>query len=260
MEQHYGICRVAVAPLRADQSDRAEITSQLLFGDHVEIVEKTDKWWLVRNAYDNYEGWMDFKQLLGLTAEQYAKCNENVFLAPAGVVNEIIAVDGTRYYLPTGSNLPLYSDGYCYLGDEKFKVSFTPHQPGPHVSIDKVISTAVFFQNAPYLWGGRTLFGIDCSGFSQMVFKLNGIRINRDASQQAEQGTVVDFLPEAKAGDLAFFDNEAGRITHVGIMLNTNEIIHASGRVRIDPIDNQGIYNAELGRYTHKLRIIKRFI
>lgn len=259
MEQHYGICRVAVSPLRADQSDKAEITSQLLFGDHVEIVEKTEKWWLVRNAYDAYEGWMDYKQLADLSAEQFAKCNEAPFLAPAQVLNAITAADGSQYYLSAGSNVPLYSNGYCYLGDERFEVSFIPKLAGSVISIDQIISTAVFFQNAPYLWGGRTLFGIDCSGFSQIVFKLNGIKINRDAWQQAEQGSTVDFLPEAKAGDLAFFDNDAGRITHVGIMLSSSEIIHASGRVRIDPIDNQGIYNAELGKYTHKLRIIKRF-
>ena len=259
MEQHFGICKVAVAPLRADQSDKAEITTQLLFGDHVEVIEKTDKWWKIRNAYDGYEGWMDYKQLAQLTAEQFAKCAGNQFLAPAQVINEIVAADGSKYYLPAGSNLPSYADGYCYLGAEKFEVSFTPKQPDPQISMEQVMATAAFFQNAPYLWGGKTLFGIDCSGFSQVVFKLNGIQLDRDAWQQAEQGITVDFLPEAKAGDLAFFDNDAGRITHVGIMLNANEIIHASGKVRIDPIDNQGIYNAELGRDTHKLRIIKRF-
>jgi cell wall-associated NlpC family hydrolase len=260
MEQHYGICRVAVSPLRADQSDRAEITSQLLFGDHVEILEKTDKWWLVRNAYDGYEGWLDYKQLGDLNAGQFEQYNGGNFMAPAQVTNEIIATDGTKYYLPAGSNLPLYENGHCYLGDEKFEVTFTPQQPDAVISMDKVVSTALFFQNAPYLWGGKTLFGIDCSGLAQVVFKLNGIKLNRDAAQQAEQGTTVDFLPEVKTGDLAFFDNDQGRITHVGIMLNANEIIHASGKVRIDPMDNQGIYNAELGRYTHKLRIVKRFV
>lgn len=259
MELQYGICKVAVSPLRADQSDKAEIYTQLLFGDHVEVMEKTDKWWKVRNAYDGYEGWLDYKQLAALTAEQFVQCAGNQFLAPAQVINELVAVDGSKYYLAAGSNLPLYTNGHCYLGEEKFEVSFIPKQPDNLVSMDRVISTASFFQNAPYLWGGKTLFGIDCSGFSQVVFKLNGIQLKRDAWQQAEQGNTVDFLPEAKAGDLAFFDNDAGRIIHVGIMLNSHEIMHASGKVRVDPIDNQGIYNAELGRYTHKLRIVKRF-
>ncbi len=259
MEQEYGICRVAISPIRSAQSDAAEIMSQLLFGDHVEVIEKTEKWWKIRNAYDNYEGWLDPKQLSSLSHEQYIKCNENSYLAPAQVVNEIIAADGSKYYLAAGSNLPLYANGYCYLGDERFEVNFIPQQPVLVTQLNRVVDTAMFFKNAPYLWGGKTLFGIDCSGLSQIAFKLNGIKILRDARQQGEQGTTVDFLPEAKAGDLAFFDNAEGRITHVGIMLNASEIIHASGRVRIDPIDNQGIYNGELGRYTHKLRIIKRF-
>ena len=120
-------------------------------------------------------------------------------------------------------------------------------------------SAAKFFLNAPYLWGGRTPWGIDCSGLTQQVYKHFGIAILRDASQQATQGKTVNFLAEAKPGDLAFFDNAEGRIIHVGILLSPEEIIHASGRVKIDRIDNEGIYSEELGKRTHQLRIIKRF-
>jgi cell wall-associated NlpC family hydrolase len=260
MEQHYGVCRVAVAPLRPEQSDKAEIASQLLFGDHVEILEKTDRWLYVRNAYDGYEGWMDFKQLSSLSAGQYLAHHSYDTMVPAQPLNIITAADGSNYYLSPTSKLPAYKDGFCYLGEEKFQVSFTPHHPKSSPSAAEIIAAALFFKNVPYQWGGRTLFGIDCSGFVQTVFKLNGIKLKRDAWQQAEQGTTVDFLPEAKAGDVAFFDNAEGRIVHVGLMLSANEIIHASGKVKIDPLDNEGIYSAELGRYTHKLRIIKRFI
>ena len=135
---------------------------------------------------------------------------------------------------------------------------FDPYQVSSAVYAD-IPELAYFFLNAPYLWGGKTLFGIDCSGFTQAVLKLVGIPIKRDAAQQAEQGETVNFLPEVKTGDLAFFDNSEGRIIHVGIMLSSNQIIHASGRVKIDSIDDQGIYSAELGRYSHHLRIIKRF-
>lgn len=260
MEQRYAICRVAVAPLRAAASDKAEITTQLLFGDHVEVLVRSEPWYLIRNAYDDYEGWMDFKQLAEITDEQYSSYKYCDDLVPLKVNNIITAPDGGQYYLPASSSLPAYANGYCTIGDEKFEVSFGPHKVSVSRPSADIPEMAMFFLNAPYLWGGRTLFGIDCSGFSQAVYKLAGIVIKRDAAQQAEQGEVVNFLPEVQAGDLAFFDNAEGRIVHVGIMLSTTRIIHASGRVRIDPIDDQGIYNTELGRYSHKLRIIRRFI
>ena len=123
---------------------------------------------------------------------------------------------------------------------------------------NKFIETALLYLNAPYLWGGRTHFGIDCSGFTQMVYKLNGHKLLRDASQQATQGEPLSFIEESEPGDLAFFDNEEGTITHVGIMMADHHIIHAHGQVRIDHMDHTGIYNAELKKHTHKLRVIKK--
>lgn len=260
MGQEYGICRVAVAPLRTEASDKAEISSQLLFGDHVEVLEKKEKWWLIYNAYDGYEGWMDFRQLTELSLEQYVKNHDCDHVVPAELASIVIDEAGSKYFLSPGSNLPLLEEGFCSLGSEKFMVMFTPKKTTAFHTAEDIVTNALFFQNVPYLWGGRNLFGLDCSGFVQIVYKLNGIQLKRDAWQQAEQGTDVNFLPQVKAGDVAFFDNDEGRITHVGIMLNANEIIHASGKVRVDPIDDQGIYNVELGKYTHHLRIIKRFI
>jgi cell wall-associated NlpC family hydrolase len=158
-----------------------------------------------------------------------------------------------------GSSIPHTVDGLFYLAENSYKLEGYSIDPNT-VEFDLGISkAAMFYLDAPYLWGGRSVFGIDCSGFTQMVFKQFGIRLKRDAWQQAEQGELLGFLQESRAGDLAFFDNEDGRITHVGIMLNNQQIIHASGKVRIDSIDAQGIYNTELNRYTHKLRILKRF-
>jgi cell wall-associated NlpC family hydrolase len=258
MEQDYAICRVAVAPLRTEPSDKAEISSQLLFGDHVEILQKTERWWQVRNGFDQYDGWMDFRQLTGLTGEQFAASQYNKHLVPPSPVNVVTDSNGSKYYLSPASILPLYENGFCYLGEAKYQVHFEPR----HIvaeNPENIIKDALFFENVSYLWGGRNFFGLDCSGFVQTVFKLNGFSLRRDAWQQAEQGTAIDFLQEVQPGDVAFFDNAEGRITHVGIMLSPTEIIHASGRVHIDPIDNQGIYSTELGRYTHKLRIIKRY-
>jgi cell wall-associated NlpC family hydrolase len=273
MEVAHGICRVSVAPLRSTDSDRAEIVSQLLFGDYVRILEKTEKWFRVQQAYDGYEGWVDFRQLASIAEEDYLTrvANDNAdYLAPATALNTIKASDGSIYYLAASSSLPNYTEGYCLLGKQRFEVNFQPlsvnyNQPKNHQLQNNdlqntIVEHALFYLNAPYLWGGKTLFGIDCSGFVQAVFKMAGIKLQRDASQQALEGSLVDFLPAVNAGDVAFFDNAEGRITHVGILLNSKEIIHASAKVRIDPIDDQGIFNKELKRYTHKLRIIKRFL
>jgi cell wall-associated NlpC family hydrolase len=162
--------------------------------------------------------------------------------------------DNSVMYLPVGSSLAFLKGTTCQIGNEKWEII------GEIGETETLEITAKSFLNTAYLWGGRTHYGIDCSGFTQAVFKLQGIELSRDAHMQAEQGKTVDFVTEAKLGDLAFFDNEEGKITHVGIMLNSGQIIHASGRVKIDSIDSQGIYSEDLKRYTHKLRIIKRFI
>ncbi|MBC7614885.1 MAG: C40 family peptidase [Pedobacter sp.] len=260
MENQYGICRVSVSYLRSTASDKAEVVSQLLFGEHFEIIEKEGHWWLVRNGYDEYEGWLDFRQVVSISKSQFVELQSCKLLAPLSFNNVLTAEDGTFYHLSPGSKIPFLKEDYCFIGEQKFKLGFVPHDSGSVDFMSEIESTAKFFLNIPYLWGGKHLFGIDCSGFVQTVFKMLGLKINRDAAQQAEQGEIVDFLAIAILGDLAFFDNQEGKITHVGLMLSNNQIIHSSSKVRIDPIDDQGIYNMELGKYTHKLRIIKRFI
>jgi cell wall-associated NlpC family hydrolase len=258
--ESYHICRIAVAPLRKEPSDKSEIVSQLLFGDRVIVLEKTEKWCLVTTHHDNYSGWMDYKQLQQISEALYKDEQGYKYVTAVNFDNRLLDDNGELYYLSPGSTLPFYADGFCYLGEKRFEVKTTPFVPNNSTFEAEVAQTAKFFLNSPYLWGGRTFFGIDCSGFVQTVYKLLGINIRRDASQQAEQGQLVDFLASAKLGDLAFFDNEEGHITHVGMMLGNDKIIHSAGKVRIDPIDDQGIFNPELDRYTHKLRIIKRFV
>lgn len=255
----YHVCNLTVAPIRKEPSDKSEIVSQLLFGDRVEVLEKTEKWCAIKTLHDDYLGWMDYKQLTVVSKEQYHQEEAFIQLSPTQLNNTVVN-KGTNYYLSPGSTLPFYENGFCFLGDEKFEIKFTPVVAALATFSAQIESVAKFYQNTPYMWGGRTFFGIDCSGFAQIVYKLVGIKLKRDASQQAEQGVLVDFLTSAQLGDLAFFDNEEGKIIHVGIMLGNDKIIHAAGKVRIDPIDDQGVYNADLGRYTHKLRIIKRFV
>jgi len=252
----YGISQLAIIPVRADASERAEMVTQLLFGETYQVLELQEKWVKILTAYDSYEGWISRVQLTACALLDYEVFEEQIALPlTSKPVTEAIKVsDRSTLYLPAASALPFWNTNTCKINHELFEV------PDHNFEVTDLIDTAKTYLNTPYLWGGRTHFGIDCSGFTQSVFKLHGIKIKRDASQQAEQGTVVDFLPAAQAGDLAFFDNDEGRIVHVGIMLSADQIIHASGRVKIDKIDGQGIYSEELKKHTHKLRIVKRYV
>jgi gamma-D-glutamyl-L-lysine dipeptidyl-peptidase len=251
----YGICNLAVIPLRAEASDKSEQVSQILFGETFEIVQWTDRWAKVITANDRYQGWIGRLQFVMLGHIAYKTLRQN----PPSITYRAVTQawkksDNSVLYLPVGSSLVFLQGTTCQIANEKFEII------GEIGETESLEITAKSFINTAYLWGGRTHYGIDCSGFTQAVFKLQDIDLPRDAWMQAEQGEIVDFLSEAKLGDLAFFDNEEGKITHVGIMFNCGQIIHASGRVKIDSVDSQGIFSEELKRYTHKLRTIKRFI
>ncbi len=250
-----GVCNLALVPLRAASSDKSEILSYLLFGDTFEVLEVNKNWTRIRTYADRYEGWIDTKQYAPI-ADIHTPVRLLDTMPVQIVVNERT---GEKLYLLTGSVIPVPEERQFKLARDSYSFLDEPVLSNNTFSPEEVLRLSTFFMQAPYLWGGRSLFGIDCSGFTQLVFKLMGISLQRDAWQQAEQGELVGFLQEAKAGDLAFFDNDEGRIIHVGIMLSNHEIVHASGRVKIDSIDNEGIYSSDLKRYTHKLRIVKRF-
>ncbi|MDP4209638.1 MAG: C40 family peptidase [Bacteroidota bacterium] len=248
----FGICHLSLIPVRKTASERSEMTTQLLFGETFEILDIDGSWSLIRSSFDGYEGWVTSAMITPLSEaefENYPKIYGSVVKSPVcEVIPEEAGFPAT--FLAGGSNLP---DRLRNIVRDK---QVSVYQPGMPYDL---ITTAKQYLNAPYLWGGRTIFGIDCSGFTQLVYKSNGIAIPRDAYQQAELGVTVE-LAGVRPGDLAFFENQEGRITHTGIVLENSEIIHASGWVHIDRLDVSGIYNYEIKKYTHKLRIIKRIV
>jgi gamma-D-glutamyl-L-lysine dipeptidyl-peptidase len=252
----YLVCCVPASPLRAQASHRSEMVSQVLFGEAVEVLERgEDKWVHVRCVYDQYEGWV-MSLVFTEIPEQVAQAEAHI---AADWDNEI-TINGLPMRIPFGCDLRALQNGNAEWG--KYSWSFKGNHLDPKYTRPNEKNIRKFsgiFLNTAYMWGGRSAFGIDCSGFAQLVYKSFGIPLLRDASQQAGQGESIGFLQEVVCGDLAFFDNPEGKITHVGILLNEQEIIHASGKVRIDKIDNQGIINGDTGERSHHLRLIKRY-
>lgn len=247
----YGICKLSIVPLRFEASDKSELVSQLLYGEHFKILEQRKNWSKIRLAFDKYEGWIDNKQYLEIAKESYENINSSKPKYSSDLVEFIQDENNQLYPILLGSSLNcLKLLNHTHDGNALAKV----------MPKENLIKTASLYLNSPYLWGGKTPFGIDCSGFTQMVYKLNGYKLLRDASQQATQGEVLSFIEESEPGDLAFFDNTEGEIIHVGIMMENNYIIHAHGYVKIDRLDQSGIYNADKNIHTHKLRVIKKII
>ncbi len=241
-----GIILELAVPVRHEPSDKAEMVNQLLFGEEYEVLEKREKWIRIKTIHDSYVGWIDIKQHSEDRIESLegAYCDAYVTLRhiKRGALN-----------VTPGSFLPSEE----ILRELNFEIVENDQVP------KDLRESCMLFLNAPYLWGGRTPYGIDCSGLTQLVFRLLGVYIPRDASEQVELGEQISFVEESREGDLAFFDNPEGRITHVGIILEeggAKEIIHASGRVRIDKLDHNGIYNEDTQSYSHKFRTIKRIL
>lgn len=257
----FGMCNLSVVPVRTEPSHKSEMVSQLLFGELFEITEKTDEWVKVRLIYDNYEGWVNGKQYMPLYNETFDKLHDFGCTITLDLV-QVLINETKNYMIPVvlGSSLPFVVNNSFYIDNHKYSFDGNVRPSNEPVTPEKIVENAYMYLDAPYLWGGRSPFGIDCSGLVQMAYKLSGIKLLRDAHQQATQGTSVNFLSEASQGDLAFFDNEEGNIIHVGIILTNNQIIHSSGNVRVDALDHEGIYNEKLKKYTHKLRLIKKII
>ena len=253
----YGICNLSIIPCRKEPADQSEMVSQLLFGDHFKVLEKRKKWSRIRNAFDKYESWIDNKQYQLVSSEFYRSLDTETPIYSNDLISIASGLENVSVNVLLGSRLPKYDNGTLKIENDSFQIS-TEITSNENRTKKQLVTNALRFLNVPYLWGGVSPLGIDCSGFTQLIYKLNGMQLPRDAYQQAELGESLSFVEEAEPGDLAFFDNEEGNIIHVGIVLENNHIIHASGKVRIDRIDHQGIHNQETRSYSHKLRIIKR--
>ncbi|ULQ53725.1 C40 family peptidase [Flavihumibacter fluvii] len=245
---------VAACAVREAADHRSEMTSQLLLGEQVQVLDEyQNQWLLVKSIHDGYEGWCQKIQLSAL--EKPIPEIQGYFSGSIGIAN----VNGHPMTIFSGT--PVYRSEIFTISS---RISFTglachfERSDMPESGILR--QAALAYLNTPYLWGGRTIAGIDCSGFVQMVYRQLGVHLLRDASLQATMGESIGFLQEAGCGDLVFFDDPDGRIIHVGMLMNDHEIIHAAGKVRIDDIDHEGIISRDLMKRTHHLRLIRRYL
>ena len=265
---HYGFVKLPLVPVRAADNERSEMTTQLLFGEYVKIIDEQEKWLYIKNIRDGYQGWADRKMITGVPESIFLKSKQmkvtKVCTPYALIRNQVL---DQSMLIPGGSLLYNLQDDVFKLHDETWTLmnvncvlnSFN-QTSDENTCRELLINTAMSYINVPYLWGGKSVLGIDCSGLVQTVYSIAGFSLPRDASQQVQHGRPIESLAEAVIGDLAFFGDAKGKITHVGILKNNTEVIHASGWVKIERIDERGIISSIINEYTHRLQTIRRIL
>jgi hypothetical protein len=250
---------LSIIPMRKEPREQSEMVSQLLFGESYRILDETDGWIRILTQFDNYTGWIDRKLFVKFSESGYNEISGQYPPVLASLLMNIELPEAPSISITAGSTLPGYNKKKNQLNiDERiFHIRWTFGDINPR-RLKTIPMITEMFLNTPYLWGGRTVFGCDCSGFVQSVYKIMGIALERDSSQQVHQGIAIDSLIEAQQGDLAFFANDEGKVYHVGLILSPNQIVHCSGFVRKDTINETGIYNSEIHCYTHRLFAIRR--
>lgn len=259
-EIDFGVCRLSLVSVRKEPADQSEQVTQLLFGDHYTVHERSgnEKWLRIRTFFDQYEGWIDAKQHQSITPEYFNHINHAEFKITTDLTSTLLYNKSPQMVL-MGSIIPI-SSSELFKMEEQFAFNGEAKNTGQRREFEFLRTIALKYLNCPYQWGGKSPFGIDCSGFTQMVFKICGYKLLRDASQQVNQGRSVESVAGCRQGDLAFFHNEQGGVSHTGILLAENKIIHASGKVRIDQFNETGIQHADSRAITHKLSTIRRVI
>lgn len=273
----YAIVLHSVVPVRTEPSEGAEQSTQLLFGEICRIMQSLPRWYKIHNESDGEEGYVDYKMITPMSDDEYQRYTTTLKSATARVMLPMtFAVsenNGQTIPLTLGTLLPNYADGQFEVLGVRFRIdsAAVAAEPLP-LNPTTLMQVMRFMLNTPYLWGGKNALGMDCSGMTQTVLSLFGIRLPRNAAQQASCGTAVRELQEAHAGDLVFFDHADSdcsntepnnckgdvHISHVGILLDSERVVHCSGRVKVERIDQRGIYGAEQQLYTHHLAAIKR--
>ena len=262
----------SIVPVRAEAREGSEQNTQMLFGELCTILEEHPRWKRIQLDSDGQEGWVDAKMIAPIGGKDYTAYKKAYAQAATVVFPMAYAVsenNGQTLPLTAGTKLTNYKDGRFEVLGVGFRIdpNMVSVQPVA-LSLQTLLETTRFFINTPYLWGGKNALGMDCSGFTQVIMSLFGRHLLRNASEQAAQGRRITDLNRAQAGDLAFFGHkEPGQtgnsqqptaVTHVGIVIDSERVIHCSGRVKVEKLDSTGIYSAEQGDYTHHLICIRR--
>jgi len=254
----FGFAKLSIIPVRAEAREQSEMVSQIIHGEIFTVLAEKKNWLQIQIETDDYEGWIDKNMFFEISESQFKLIQHSPKTVNKSLICSLSS-ETEQIHLTRGCTFYSVENQQAWISDQSYKIENLETVSGENLRTE-MIETAKSYLSSPYLWGGKTPFGIDCSGFSQIVYKICGLAIPRDASQQVNLGYSRNFIDEAEPGDLAFFDNEEGKVTHVGIILEGRKIIHASGSVRIDSIDHQGIYNKDQKKYTHKLRVIQNII